>query len=218
LEAYNRKEFFLADSLISLAISYDQKNNVQDYLKFYNRGVIRKDMDSVNSAISDFTSSLKLYPNFYEALENRAVCYYTYKNLDFALEDIIKALVIRPADTEGTLLKCLINFDLKEYEDIILDCSKALQKKKDPRIYGMRSIASCMLKKYDNAKKDLAMGFYYFNKDHPQLLEAEIFYTYAIGKDVCALSPKINLLLNLDWHYIIRDDVFIEKVKSCASE
>lgn len=215
LEAFDNNELVLADSLISLSIFYDQKNQVKDYLKFYNRGVVRKEMDSIIGAIDDFSISLKLYPNFYEALENRAVCYYTYKNLDFALDDINKALTIRPADVEGTVLKCLINFDFKEYEEIILDCSKALQKKKDPRIYGMRSIANCMVKKYDNAKKDLDMGIYYFAKKHPQLIEAEIFYFYSIGKNICQLNPEISLLDDMDWHYIIRDDVFLQEVQSC---
>jgi len=65
-------------------------------LILYNRGVDNINRNNIQNAINDFTSALKLYPNFHEAYKSRGSLYLRqYRNKE-ALDDLKKANALEP--------------------------------------------------------------------------------------------------------------------------
>jgi|GEM_PF-4771350 len=202
----------VADSLITKAIIYDKAYNKLDYLKFYNRGLARRYMDSIPGAIDDFGISITINNTFFLSFYQRSVCHFMYDHDSLSLLDINKAIALMPADLDAYIVRIIVNMDLKNYKAMVSDCSKALMLEKDPRFYGLRSIANTFLNNLEYAKKDIDTGNRYF-PTHTYILESEIFFLFKTKKNICA---KFKELQQLDADFALIPDVdFLSAIEKC---
>jgi tetratricopeptide (TPR) repeat protein len=216
---YQKGNLLTADSLLSKAIEYDQNIGEKDPYKFYNRGVIRRDLDSIIPAIHDFDIALMLKPDFFEALDNRATCHYLWDQDSLALIDATRALTINPKSMEIYVLRIVIYIGQNELRLASVDCSKALTVKKDPRFYAFRSMIAAKSNNFKNAEKDIKLGEYYFGTNNIHLIEARVFDSYMKKnyKEMCHHYQMLSMIDN-DWSFLFRKDIdFIKALDGCKN-
>ncbi len=188
---FEKGNVLLADSLITISINYERNNFRRGYLKYYNRGIFRFDMDSITKAISDFDTTLILKDDFYPALENRAICYYLRNDLEKANLDIDKVIRINSSYIEAYVLSSIISMNMKNFEKSISVCTQGLIVEKDSRLYLYRAISYFKNNKNDLAIKDIHAGELLFGYNNEDLMLAKLYY-YFINENplLCDLKKK----------------------------
>jgi tetratricopeptide (TPR) repeat protein len=213
VEALNKGDYQLADSLLTKSISYDMAYGKKDFLKFYNRGLALKYMDSIPQAIKNYDTSIMLRPNYSLSYQERAICRFLYDEDTLALADINRSLSIDNQNIESYVVKILINFDLKNYKSIILDCSKALSIEKDSRFYGFRAISNLYLGKTEMAKKDIDVGKKLYNADI-HIVEAEVFLLFKTGQPICTKHCEL-MKIDPNFFYSVLDKELLVAIEKC---
>jgi tetratricopeptide (TPR) repeat protein len=212
---YENGRLAKADSLISQSIDLERNNRKVDYLKYYNRGIFRQQMDSINKAIQDFDTVIYLKKDFYPALENRAVCYYFKGELMKSDVDIDQLIKVKGDYLEAFVLSAIVNIELKNYKKSILACSKGLALKKDPRFYLYRSICNIKLDKYQFSLKDIEMGEKYFGTSNTNILEARLYYYFVTKSPIfCSVVDKLKAKENYTLDFLNEKDLQ-KKFESC---
>lgn len=89
--SYNSGNYREAAKYFSEALKYD----ISDTL-FLCRGLCNQKIKQYRQALTDYSSVIKLNPNFHEAYKNRAQCYLAVKLYDNALQDFRKLIKFEP--------------------------------------------------------------------------------------------------------------------------
>jgi tetratricopeptide (TPR) repeat protein len=211
---FNKGNYTKADSLFTASINYD--GSEKDYLKYYNRGVTRRMMDSISLAIKDLDTALFLNPKFYPAYENKAICQYLWGDHEVADNTIDKGLLYDKHQFEGYILSAIINIRLKNYKKIIDQCNKARGIKEDPRVFMYKSMGYTYLKKNDLALSNIMKGKEFFGEDNDAILEGELFYLFSVGSTrfCTSLLKYQNLGYSLTADFT-SDEEFKKKCSEC---
>lgn len=95
---------------------------------FLNRGDTYKDLEMYSEAISDYTESLKLNPDFFWALRNRGYILYRYLNLpDAAIKDLDRAIELDPDAAWSYMSRGAVYIGMKKYAEAKKDYNKAME-------------------------------------------------------------------------------------------
>lgn len=205
-----------ANELITKAINLDFKNSKKDFLKYYNRGIILLEIDSLDKAIIDFKEVLNLKKDFAPAHEYLSICFYYQSNLLDALSYIENAINLSPQNIEYNAFYCVINFELKNYDLIIDKCKKFVVIIEDSRFDSY--LAMALLEKEDllGAINVLEKGEEkYGNNTH--ISEAKAFLLFKKGEleASCDNIIKIRAMIEGELIPIVNNSSFIDFVLNC---
>lgn len=215
VKEFEKGDYKKADSLITASINYERYLK-RDYLKYYNRGIFRKSVDSIVLATKDFDTAILLNPNFYPAYENKSICQYLWGDKLSADKTIDSGLKVSPNELEGYILSAIINISIKNYQKSISSCSKALTIKKDPRIFAYRALANIYLKDFDLALKDIESGEQIFGSGSKNILESRIFYFYSVkSMSLCQTVKDHNAIYSSVGSIYLMDLEFMKKYSEC---
>lgn len=189
IENYKLGNVNQADSLITLSILYD--GVVKDYLKYYNRGVFRQDLNLIDSSILDFKRALSINDKFYPAWENLAFSYYLNDSLLNAFEAIEIGLLKQPNQTEGYLFAANYLFKLHEMSLCIKFCDEGLKYKNDIRLFSYKSLAYTSLGQYKSSESMIKEMSNLSNSKNQYYYDALIFLKNAKkSTDFCNLTKE----------------------------
>ena len=93
---------------------------------YYNRGSARSNNDRIG-AISDYTKSINLDPNFSMAYNNRGWAKFEIKNYAAALNDLNKAIELDPNNSVAYDSRQETKFAMGDLNGSLIDCNKALE-------------------------------------------------------------------------------------------
>lgn len=94
---------------------------------YYNRGVQYSQQQNYTSAISDYTQSLALQPNYLNALFNRANAYENTNNVQAAFEDYNRYLIVDSTDGSVYYKIAYLNYRTGNLTAAIADAEKSEQ-------------------------------------------------------------------------------------------
>lgn len=95
---------------------------------FHNRGDARQKLHDIDGAIDDYTSALKVDPNFLWSLRNRGyLLYREKKNTAAALADINRAITLAPEKAWSYIDRGTVYEGNHEHEKALADYQRALQ-------------------------------------------------------------------------------------------
>lgn len=163
---------------------------------FFKRGRLYMDLDDCTSAISDFTTCIKLLPQESAPYYYRGGCYDRLKDFKKSIEDFSKVIELIPAWEGGYLDRATIYTEIGEYNKAELDVMKVMEIKPEwtvaygnlARIYDKKGDKEKAIEKYNYAiKLDSAnhlalnnLGAIYYEKKKFDL--AISYYSKAIEK------------------------------------
>ncbi|MCL2791965.1 MAG: tetratricopeptide repeat protein [Spirochaetaceae bacterium] len=75
------------------------RQNPNDAIAFYNRGLAFAARQEFENAIADYTEAIRLNPNFADAFNNRGNAHFNIREFDKAIADYEAALRIEPTHT-----------------------------------------------------------------------------------------------------------------------
>ena len=116
-------EFNKADSLISIAIPYFNKN----FLPYHFRGLARNNLGMYEQAIKDFTTAIKYDSNVVHPLMQRAEAYWRLKDYEQAIFDYSKVLNIDNKVEDAYVFRGIIFETTGKFEAAIKDWEKAIK-------------------------------------------------------------------------------------------
>ncbi len=102
----------------------------QSSKKFYKTGIKFAEIGKTEDAISNYTKSLELDPNFVKSYIARAEAYKKMGNANEALEDYERAGTIEPGEEDVHINAAQISLDLKKYKRAIKNADFAIREDK----------------------------------------------------------------------------------------
>jgi tetratricopeptide (TPR) repeat protein len=106
------------------SISVQLFNAAQSY---FDRGVEFSNRNDWDTAIQEFTDSIRMYPKFVEAYKNRGLAYFNKKDYDRAIADYTEAIKIGQTDTSTYSERGLAYFNKKDYDRAIADYTEVIR-------------------------------------------------------------------------------------------
>lgn len=191
IDAIESWDFRLADSLIYESIKIDISENKRDPLKYYNLGVVKRELENYDLAVALFDSVILISPNFYEAYLNRGVCNFLNNKLELAIIDANKAIFINSNEVEGYLWRAYFYEHKKEWAKANLDYTSALMIHKDVRLLTYRAINNARMGKKNESWADLNTAETDFGSNNYYLNKAKIYFTFFLIMRICADSMLI---------------------------
>jgi tetratricopeptide (TPR) repeat protein len=81
-----------------------------DYVGYYNRGIVYNDKEEFDRAIQDYTKALEIDPKVADAYYNRGVAFRNKEDFAKAVEDFNQYLKLNPNDSEIVLRNPIFDF------------------------------------------------------------------------------------------------------------
>jgi tetratricopeptide (TPR) repeat protein len=160
---------------------YDNGNrpNKQTY---YLRGGLKNQLKDYYGAIEDYTSAIKIDPNFADAYLKRGILLQLIKDFKEAMKDYSQAIEITPDNPKGYYFRGQIRQVLKDFKGAIVDYTQVITIDRNfPDSYRNRAISKFHNSKYLDALKDLYIWLICNSRYKAEKLELEerennIFY------------------------------------------
>lgn len=118
---------------------------------FYNRAILRQELNDVGGAISDYSEVIKLDPKYIEAYNNRGSLLKKKGDLSGAISDFDAAIRVDPNSPEAYVNRGLVRKDQNDFKRAIQDYRKAL--KVAPADWTHRTFVEGLLKKETGMEK-----------------------------------------------------------------
>lgn len=97
-----------------------------------NRGLAYYKDNKLDLAIADYTESIRIDPKQSTAFSNRAAARATLKDFPAALQDIERALAIKPGNVDALNIRCrILGSGFGKLEDALADCDRSLKLRPD---------------------------------------------------------------------------------------
>ena len=87
--------------MFKIYTAIQEKNVAENCLPFYEKGLLHFNQEDLDSAIAYFTNAIKCYNNYAPAYFFRARSYWRKKNIDLAIDDMMRALNIAEQDSSA---------------------------------------------------------------------------------------------------------------------
>ena len=169
----------LKDSLKTIEKAIEKAE--ENYAKYYYlRGLVQFAIKNYQNAISDFTITINLDKNFYNAYLERGKCYFSYGDIKLAFLDIQKYISIMPNDPNIHLWAGNLLFNTGAFEDAAKAYSNSETIKKSENLLLLRTKCYIALKELNSGLTDLN-----------RLVEISSNPNLAIFDRECLLSLKI---------------------------
>jgi len=130
LEAHSQNHLPRAIKLYTRILRLRTNTTVQSIV-YNHRGMAHFVMGEYQKAIEDFTSALKLKPDYFRAFNNRGIAYRMLHQYRDALADFEHSLHLNAYQTDGYYIQALTYFDLHDYTTALENCEKTLNLKPD---------------------------------------------------------------------------------------
>jgi serine/threonine protein kinase len=145
------------------------------YLNYHYRGFCYAGKASYQLAITDFSKSMQLNPQFPNNYHKRGLVYFRQGNYEQALKDLTKAVELNPIYVGAYYNRGVIYHHLKDYDLAIKDFNKVIELK--PYDYGIITFSdeaqiykqSCEAAKKANPKLERATRLIYAAQDKSEL-------------------------------------------------
>ena len=125
------------------------------YEDYYNSGIKKLNEKKYQTAILDFTNSIKLNPNYINSYINRGWAYFELKKYDESIEDFNSAIRINPKNANLYFDRGVVKNNKGDYYGAIADYSGVIQSdSKNWRSYLYRGDNYYRVKKYFSALND----------------------------------------------------------------
>ena len=111
--------------------------------------------EDFKSAVSEYSESINLYPEFAEAYGRRAYSYIKNGEYENAIADCDRAITLSPRYADAYCNRASAKAKLARYEEAIVDYSSYIEMKPiDPDGYFGRALAYCFVDQYEKALLD----------------------------------------------------------------
>lgn len=220
LEVYKEGDLKLADSLLTISINCDSIKSKYVFLKYYNRGVIRSDINEFELAKKDLIICLELKQNFYPAHENLARCLLLNKEAEKAVKyiDSISPIYDYQNKLEFNAAKAIGLVKLNRFEDLLKLSTDVLNRTEDSRFLRYKVLSYVRLNRISYA--DTYVSLYYAN--YPittYLMEAKFYYLVAKKEyDLASKLLKDIYLKDSSFPLIYEDEEINDIVKSVKED
>lgn len=211
IDKFNEGMLSEADSLISLAIKLDSLDRKEDYLKYYNRGIFRLNMDSINIAIIDFKKCTTLVKQYVPAIENLALCQYLSGNYIECVETTMKLVELAPISSDGYAIQALAYIELENWKELIRTSQKALTYGTSSQFIAFRIIGYSKIGQFDLANNEIEQSMKKIDQNDIDFLEARLVFEIETNKNYCKLY-QIILNLKPDFLFLFSDNVRYKKL------
>jgi len=152
------------DSYVNL-VEKELEEQGNDIKVLYESGVIFLNKGLFDKAIDVFTKVRKIHPNFKSTLTNLGTAYTKVGKLHDAAEVFLDAIDRNKEDISSYNNLAVIFRKVKNYEKAEFLLKKALQIKKDPRLFYILALVYKDQDNKENVDKAIKMGLSYFPQD-----------------------------------------------------
>ena len=119
---------------------------------FYNRGLVYKQINQIDLAISDYKQAIKINNNYFEAYSDLGIALKEIGNLDEALENYNKSIAINDSYINAYYNRGNVLKELKRLDEALTSYDRAIELKRDyAEAYYNRGIVLNELKRLDEA-------------------------------------------------------------------
>jgi len=124
--------------------------------------------DKYDSAVVEFSTAVRLDPEFANGYQYRGVAYYWQKNNDRAIADFSEIVRLRPNAAKGYSLRGSLYNAKKECDSAIAEFTKVIELDSDdnPSAYNNRGWAYCLKGEYDRGLEDIEKALELDDKKH----------------------------------------------------
>lgn len=158
-------------SVWSRVIENAKKNSWEQAMAYNERGQVYLKAGNQNLAIQDINKALKIEPELFRALLNRANLYELNQQLELALKDLNQALEKYPNAIEAMRIRSAVYGKMNRPELAIADLNSALELNPNRAdLLNNRGIAYSMTKQYDLAEADFNLAL----ENNPYYIDAKI--------------------------------------------
>jgi tetratricopeptide (TPR) repeat protein len=122
----------------------------------YEKGLKFQKENQADKALASFNQALELYPDYFQALTDRANLFMQYNKLTESLADFDRALQINPKYSPALRGAGYCNIQLRKYEEAIVQLEKSITyEPKVPLTHMLLGYANLSLNRYEVAKQSL---------------------------------------------------------------
>jgi tetratricopeptide (TPR) repeat protein len=155
-QSYNYQSVYKNSYSTWSAVIESAKNTPEGKAMALNeRGQTLMKQEKYKAAYQDISKALKLNPNLYRGLLNRAIIYDMEGKYEAALADLNLALKEDSSSVDARKLRGMVYAKSGQAEQALIDLTRALELDNSvAELYNNRGIANSMLKNFSQAKKD----------------------------------------------------------------